>query len=231
MRRFKTFGSSRTMRGLSLIEMMVGVTVGLFIVAGATLLVSNQLGDSRRLMLETQVQQDLRATADIIVRDLRRAGYWGESQAGVWYDGTPGLAVNPYRAMTPTQVNLAGSEVQFAYSRSVVENGVLDASDQAGFRLNNGGIEMLVGGGGWQALTDTNTLEITDFRITLNKNQIAMACAKVCAPGAVDCPPRQELREIALQLGGRARHDASVARTLRSTIRLRNDLVSGACPA
>ncbi|MBL0296208.1 MAG: hypothetical protein IPQ21_03185 [Betaproteobacteria bacterium] len=56
---------------------MVGITVGLFIVAAAAMLVTTQLGDNRRLLLETQVQQDLRATADIITRELRRAGLAG----------------------------------------------------------------------------------------------------------------------------------------------------------
>jgi type IV pilus assembly protein PilW len=219
------------MRGLSLVELMIGITVGLFIVAGATMLVTNQLGDSRRLMLETQVQQDLRATADIIVRDLRRAGYWGDSQAGTWYEGSPGLAINPYRALTPTQVGQPSTEVRFTYSRSVVEDGVADSSDQAGFRLNNGTIEMLVGGGGWQALTDPNTLLVTNFDVTLNKSEIPLPCMKACVVGIVDCPPKQELREVALLIGGRARHDASVVRSVRSTIRLRNDLVGGACPA
>lgn len=55
-------------RGLSLVELMVGITVGLFVVAAAATLVANQLSDNRRLLLETQVQQDLRATMDIITR-------------------------------------------------------------------------------------------------------------------------------------------------------------------
>ena len=74
-------GTSRQRQtGLSLVELMVGVAVGLFVVAGATLVVSNQLGDNRRLMLETQIQQDLRAAADLIARDLRRSGYWASVQ-------------------------------------------------------------------------------------------------------------------------------------------------------
>ena len=55
--------------------MMVGIAIGLFIVAGAVALVATQLGENRRMLLETQVQQDLRAAADIITRELRRGGY------------------------------------------------------------------------------------------------------------------------------------------------------------
>ena len=61
---------------------MVGVAIGLFVVAAASMLVVTQLSDNRRLTLETQVQQDLRATADIITRELRRAGHWGKARTG-----------------------------------------------------------------------------------------------------------------------------------------------------
>ncbi len=45
----------RSQRGLSLVELMVGITDGLFVVAAAATLVANQLSDNRRLLLETQV--------------------------------------------------------------------------------------------------------------------------------------------------------------------------------
>ncbi len=40
-----------------------------------------QLSENRRVLLETQVQQDLRAAADIIARDLRRAGRQSDNDA------------------------------------------------------------------------------------------------------------------------------------------------------
>ena len=68
--------SRATQQGASLVELLVGVAVGLFIVAGATLIVSTQLSENKRLLAETQLQQDLRAAADIMTRELRRSGYW-----------------------------------------------------------------------------------------------------------------------------------------------------------
>lgn len=88
--------ASRPARGLSLVELMVGIAVGLMVVAGASFVAVNQIGDNRRLTLETQVQQDLRAAADLIVRDLRRTGYWGNSQQGLWQGSNPAAASNPY---------------------------------------------------------------------------------------------------------------------------------------
>ena len=82
-------------RGLSLVELLVCIAVGMFVVASAAMLVSTQLNDNRKLLLETQVQQDLRAAADIITRELRRAGHWNNAASFVWT--TSGAsALNPY---------------------------------------------------------------------------------------------------------------------------------------
>lgn len=214
-------------RGLSLVELMVGVAIGLFVVAGATMLVSNQLGDNRRLLLETQIQQDLRAASDIIVRDLRRSGYWGAAQTGVWHAGAVAVSTNPYTALSAAS-GVPVSEVTFDYSRGV-ENDAVDATDQAGFKLEGGAIKMRVGGN-WQPLTDDRTLRVTTFRVTLQDQPVTLSCLLDCGGGAVNCPPTQSLRELRVEIAGEARNDASVRRSVRSNVRLRNDIITGACP-
>lgn len=216
-------------RGLSLVELLVGIAIGLFVVAGATMLVANQLGDNRRLLLETQIQQDLRAAADIIARDIRRSGYWGAAQAGVWYVGSPGVTANPYTTVTPTVSGAAASAVTFDYSRGAVENNVVDAAEQSGFRLVNGVIQMRVGGN-WQPLTDDRTLRVTNFQVTLNAQQIVLSCFMPCGGAGLPACPTQTLREMAVLINGRAVNDPAVQRSVRSNVRLRNDVVSGACP-
>lgn len=221
----------RAQAGLSLVELMVGVAIGLFIVAGATVVVSNQLGDNRRLMLETQIQQDLRAAADVITRDIRRSGYWGSAETGVWHAGAVAVTTNPYTELQGVVSGTAASSVQFGYSRGAVENNVLDdATDRSGFRLSNGAIQMYAGGA-WQALTDSTTLRVTNFQVTLNSHDIDLACFNTCPFGAVACPPRQTVREIAVVIDGTAVHDPSVRRNARSNVRVRNDVINGACPA
>lgn len=220
----------RRQSGLSLVELMVGVAIGLFVVAGATLVVSNQLGDNRRLMLETQIQQDLRAAADLIAKDIRRSGYWGSAETGVWHAGAVAVASNPYTELQGVTSGVAASAVQFGYSRGVENNVLDDATDRSGFRLNNGAIQMYTGGA-WQALTDSTTLRVTSFQVTLNSQNVNLSCFNACPVGAVACPPQQTVRDITVLIDGTAVHDPSVRRTARSNVRLRNDVVNGACPA
>jgi prepilin peptidase dependent protein B len=54
-------------------------------------------------------------------------------------------------------------------------------------------------------------------------------CATPCPSGSASCPPHQQVRSLALVITGRLSADASVTRSVRSNVRLRNDPVIGAC--
>jgi type IV pilus assembly protein PilW len=233
--------SRRRQRGLSIVELMVGVAIGLFVVAAASMLVVTQLSDNRRLTLETQVQQDLRASADIVTRELRRAGHWGKARDGVWYPGTVvPIRDNPYAAIrkadgTAFADGETSSAVLMTYARSGLEaeeTGAIESDEQLGFRLDNGVIQTRLGDAGWQALTDANTLKVTSFVLTMNLQPIRLECPKPCPDPLVDCRPTLEVRDVTVDIAGEAAHDSSVKRSVRGHVRLRNDaIVAGTCPA
>ncbi len=218
-------------RGLSLVELLVGVAIALFIAAAAATLLAGHLRESRAVLLEARLMQDLRTAADLVSRDLRRAGHWGAAVDGVWLAGASSVAANPYAALAPTTA--ASDAASFRYSRDATENGVVDSNEQFGFRLRNGAIEIQLGAANWQALTDTGTLTITQFSMTPTVQELSLEafCAAPCAAGATTCPPRQQVRSLALAITGRLVADAAVTRSVRSAVRLRNDVVIGACAA
>lgn len=217
---------ARRQRGLSLVELMVGIAVGLLVVAGATMVVANQLGDNRRLLLETQVQQDLRAAADIVTRELRRAGGWeDQARLGLWTSAAPGQ-LNPQRAVSPSAA--PATQVDYQYLRGGV-------APQLGFRLNNNGVLQTLLGGAWQDLTDARAVRITAFNVT-PVSQVRqppfdkVPCPSECPGGGTACWPTVTVRELVVDLTGQSVADPAVQRTLSTTVRLRNDLVTGACP-
>jgi hypothetical protein len=227
----RTRGIWRHPRGLSIVELMVGIAIGLFVVAAASMLVATQLSDNRRLTLETQVQQDLRATADIITRELRRAGHWAQARHSV---GDP-ATTNPNTGVTvedgtPFPEGQPLSAVLLSYSRSGDEAD-MDVVE-LGFGLSNGVVQTQLGDAPWQALTDANTLNVTEFTVTMNRQPIPLECPKPCPDPSVECRPILEVRDLTVFIKGRAAHDASVERSIRSNVRLRNDtVVAGTCPA
>jgi len=217
-------------RGLSLIELMVGLAIGLFIVSVAITLLSSHLHEQRALMLDSRLVQDLRATADLIARDLRRAGYWGDAAAGVWRSGASGVAANPYAAIAPSAA--ASDAVSFRFSRDSNENQLVDLNEQFGFRLRKGVIEMLIGGG-WQAVTDSTTLVVSEFTVepVVQETLLQRLCLTPCPLASGSCPPKQQVRSLALTVSGHPANDPSVVRSVRAAVRLRNDAVIGACAA
>ena len=214
------FVRRRQPRGLSLVEMMVGVAIGLFVVAAATVLVSTQLTENRRLLLETQIQQDLRATADIITRDLRRAGSISNPLNVIWMSDTP--ATMPVaNAGAVVNLSASGDTVGYSYYR--------DATPGSVFRFARSGptITSRIGAAAAQDLTDANTLRITAFAIVPRATPaIQLACPNLCADGTQNCWPTVGVPEFDITITGAAASASSVQRGIASTVRQRNAAVT-----
>jgi type II secretory pathway component PulJ len=219
---------------MSIVELMVGVAVGLIVVAAASLLMTSQLVENRRLLMETQLQQDLRATADIMTRDLRRAGSLPELGALglIWYPESTGTASN----VRASNFVPGSTSVTFEY-----EPGGTTAT-RFGYQLVGGVIQTRVGSsGGYQDLTDGKVMVVDSLTFdarNASATPVRMPCTKPCPDTTNNCWPTYEVREIDLVISAHAKRDPNVKRTVRSTVRLRNDHVvffnpasSQACPS
>ncbi|MDM4765107.1 prepilin-type N-terminal cleavage/methylation domain-containing protein [Pelomonas sp. SE-A7] len=222
-------------RGLGLVETMVGITVGLIVVAGATLMVTNQITDHKRLVLETQVQQDLRATADLVLREVRRAGYWATATDSVWAPGSAApTTTNPYASMTPASaassnvLTISASKAE----RPAQEDNITTADETHRFRLVNGTLYyQLSTDTSDQPLTDPNSVRITEFTVKLNVQTVPLSdfCTTPCSAGNANCPPVQLVRHVLVTISGQAVHDQAVTRSVEVGSRLRNDSIVGNC--
>ena len=241
----------RHQRGLSIVELLVGIAVGLFVVVGAAKLFADYVVSNKRLLVETRVNQDLRAAADIVARDVRRAGYWNNATAGVGGTGIP----NPHGAVSST-----ANSVSYSYARTAAAQiDGLDPSEYAGFQLVLvGGVNVLqmqdgqVGGvGSWQAVTDPGTVNITTFSVTPASPALVnnlssycgclsrLTCTNSGAAGAIDIAnatfnpggvPLLTIPSFTIVLTGQSVADPTIQRTLNETVRVRNAILSGTCP-
>ena len=219
----------RASRGLSIVELMVGVVIGLFVIGAAVTLSGRNIASARSLLAEVRVIQDLRAVADLVTRDLRRAAYWGNAILGT-QTTAPGLVAvaNPDAGIGSD----GGPTITYAFTRDAAEDNALGAAEQFGFRLQDGRVEMQTASGTWQSVTDPGVLTVTAFTVTPQETTLPLGhlCPTVCAPGAPNCPT-VTVRRYDVLLRGQSVRDASVVRELRSMVRVRNDRFAGACPA
>lgn len=206
-------------RGFSLIELMIGMTVGLFILLGASSLMVSQIGDHRRLALETRTEQDVRAMAEVMTREIRSAGAWKDPMKGVWTEASPSPQVNPYANVT---IEDGGAKLTFT---------ILDGPSQfvRGYKFS-GEVLYRFDGANWQPMTDPNTLKIARFEVTQNEHSFGMesACRLPC-DGAENCPPVAKVRDLRIVLEANAKHDSAVRRNLDFVVRLQADALSGVC--
>ncbi|WP_418319332.1 hypothetical protein [Piscinibacter sakaiensis] len=218
-------------RGVTLVDMLIGLAIGLFIVSQGLIMLAAHLHENKRLVIESRLMQDLRTAAAMIDRDLRRAGHWRDATAALWREDTPTRA-NPYQVISMTSG--VSDTVRLHYSRDVNENHAVDGNEAFGFRLRNHAIDALLGGS-WQTLTDATTVRVTSLRLTPLAAEVdqPMACDKPCPPaaaGAAACPPRILVRQFELAIDAESPIDPAIRRSLQATTRVRNDAAIGACP-
>lgn len=248
-------GFPRRQAGLGLVELMVGITVGLIVAAGASMIAVNQISEHRRLMLETQVQQDLRTAADLLQQDLRRAGFRGYADHAVWAPAAAVGSLNETGPMLPASSPYADFAASSTDS-SVVAHYRYARQDAGTLRFNTSStpwsneyfgvrweksthvlsIQLGVDATGqpnWQPITDPDSVSIEDFTFTPTEQTISLGdfCDRACGPGTAFTCPTQKVREVRFKIVGRAKHDPNVVRTLEGAERIRADDVDGACPS
>jgi prepilin peptidase dependent protein B len=233
--------SRRSAAGLSLVEMLVGITIGLFIVSVAAGTFVTNISNTRKLALEARVNQELRTAMDVIARDLRRGAYWGNSLKGTIPVGTTlATTPNPYSTVAAT----GSTQINYAYTRDTTEDDSLDASaEQFGIKLDTTthAIQMYIGGS-WQALTNSEVVLIPDDGLVITPTEtsidIRRSCATTCndtivapaIPTAAQNCPRVLVRTYNVSLTGVSKSDSGVSRTLQTQVRVRNDGLAGVCP-
>jgi prepilin-type N-terminal cleavage/methylation domain-containing protein len=121
--------------GFSLVELMVGMALGLVLLACALSGWSHQLGATRQLLAQAQLMHELRTSMQIISRNLRR------TQLAAPAPTSPGEYRFRYAAPGPK------GEQQLAY------------------RLRAGALEVKIDAGSWQALTDVRSVVVNTLHI------------------------------------------------------------------
>lgn len=211
-------------RGVSLVEILVSMTLGLFLLLGLTTFMANTLVSDSRTMLMSRLDQEMRSAMILMVREVRRSGYWGNPSLalGPWTGAGAGTAyANPFAAVTAS-----GGCIQFRYDKN--HNAIADATEFFGFlRTGTGVIQMYggsglgncAGGAGWTDLTDGRNSNVTALGFSL------LPAAPAYASGTSG--PNMRVRYVTIQLTAQSRSDPTISQTWRETVKLENDLF---CP-
>lgn len=202
-------GKYSRQRGLTVVEMLVGMVVGFIVIGGAIIVYTSSVQRSNDTLKSSRLNQEIASLMLVISNDIRRSGYW---------DNSAGLPIleNPFNRPNATALTVRdnmtsntqqpstgqGSCITYAYDATYLAGntpGVIDSTDLFGFRLNDGVVEMrqsgtvdgaaCVGGtclsclnGVWANVTDANLIEVTALNFDLSNS----ACLNAAEPDLVD---------------------------------------------
>ncbi|AOX99658.1 prepilin-type N-terminal cleavage/methylation domain-containing protein [Jeongeupia sp. USM3] len=223
----------RRQSGLSLIELMIAMAIGLLLLGAAAAIGLNSLSGSRDGLRSIVLQQELQSVMTIVTRELRRAGYNALSTDDpsdtsrqfrkIWFDAPATGGSNDYTCAV------------FRYDRAVIPlggaaptgAGVVVAGEVTGFHFvqtdtgtpsRSNRLFLLTAapdigvsdcdGNGWEALNDPERLKITRF--TIVPSTITPSASAV-----------NLVQSVTVTLTGQAGNGPE-SRTLTETVQLRN---------
>ncbi|MBS99384.1 MAG: hypothetical protein CMI01_11995 [Oceanospirillaceae bacterium] len=146
--------------GMSLIELMIAIFVGLIVVAGALTVYVNTVSSSSSTLKMSMLNQELSTLMSVMALDLRRAGFNAGLSSGAMLDNrfqfdetaepnkqmifrvveTQGTATTGDDVVSVAGANDPGDCILFAYDENL--DGVVDGAEFAGFKLLNGSVQM-----------------------------------------------------------------------------------------
>lgn len=162
--------------GFGLVELVISIALAGAVMVSFSRSFVTGLVQSIRAEHTYQVQQEAQSIMTIIQRELARAGYMkrGLAQLG---------SNNPfvYQEDKLYQLNSSADCITYRYDRD--KNGQLN-QESFGFRLKNGGVQQRKGsvvscdgGLGWETISDTANIMVTELTFTLthvNHEQLAV---------------------------------------------------------
>jgi Tfp pilus assembly protein PilW len=216
-------------RGLGLVELLISVAIGLFLLAGLTDFLGRSLTQSGRNFQDARLTQDLNTAMDLMMRDLRRAGYSGTAQGVTTAAGAAANAFTQVVAANDGGISLATAGCAlYSYDLPASQNGTLEAAENLGFRLQGGAVQAGTGvtacnAGTWQPVTDSTLSTIT--ALTFEYLDAAGNVANPQQPfvAATGTTWAVCTRLIRITLTGQLVGNPNVSRTLTQSVRVRND--------
>lgn len=245
----------RTQRGMTLIETMVALAIGLVVTLAMVAMMANTLGTGTRTIEMSHLQQEMRAAMQMVSRDVRRAAYNAEAIKcfGNFDCATDGTFPNGLTG----DITLNADNDCFIFEMDRDHDGDPTDDSPGGFRLRTAGgigrIQMWTGtadttctstNAAWVDVTDSDLVDVDEFLVCLEIDPTDDECSGLL-PGGADDPNMPELlsyqdlvdddgaggltyqkvRKLQVRITAKLRDNPEIEKTLIDRIRIRNDII------
>lgn len=218
----------RASRGFSIMEVLIASSLSLVVTASMIGLMASSLSNTARLVKMTKLTDDLRATMQMMSRDVRRSNYTADA---VYCFANPDC-IGDGSMNSPGDVLISDSKDCFIFKMDRNQDGDATNNSAGGFRRilvsGVGVIQMWVGAdepecdtmdANWAAVTDPNDIEISSFSV-----DDALSYTEVVYDDGNGQQLLQKVRKVRMNIVGHLHMDHSIERTIEDVIKLRNNL-------
>lgn len=202
-------GRVQRMRGESLIGLLIGLALGLGVLAGGISLWMVTLKAQRNALQENRMHQELRAAMDWMAQDIRQAQYLHQA----WKLRTTADCRDAFCG-APEDFSVSDNQIEFSWDRD--DDGTKDNNECNGFQLREFELRTKTSctSGQWQVVTNAEDVKITFLKFTPR-------CTWVNA---------SLLRHIDIQLTATLPNDPLTTVTHQQSVQLRNAQPASAWP-
>lgn len=215
--------------GLTLVELLIGIVVGLVVLSAAGGGVMSYLRSHSENQKILNLNQSMRSAMDIMAREIERAGYVTDDIAN-----SSSLKANPF-LVGDCDLSICGSTektgscINFSYNKD--SDLVVDSGESSGFKITNDyAVMMKTSGGsscGWvdgERITDEKEIEITDLNFIINEQEV-----NISRPATLGCFVGDYcifVRSVTIEMSGGIKGDVSsppIIQSIKQTVKIRND--------
>ncbi|MGB0237719.1 MAG: PilW family protein [Cycloclasticus sp.] len=214
--------SLKNQRGLTLVEMLIAVVLGLFVTAVIISVFSTNVRSSTENLQMIRLNQELRGAMTLMADELKRAGY----------------SADPTNADFVDDFNVSASCIRYSYDED--EDGIRDSDERFGFTLDNNRVRWTNRGGtvgakgsavcststsAWYSITTADIALITTLDFSLDNSVNTL---NVSSLTALTTNSGVSVYDVTITLTGikDLPHNSAAndpRRTIEETVRVRND--------
>lgn len=240
-------------KGYTLVELLVALAIGVVIMFGVTTTFVGSLKTSTASIHQAQFGQEMRATMNLITKDIKRAGYSKTATNDVGYNTftndflktVTGEVLRLWSGVTgtteiPLTSSTLGTCVTYAYD--IDEDGAIDTTERLGFKFNatSGTVQKRTAAasnaldctqGTWATLTSSDlVVEELSFKWIdfTNLTDVPSSTPATSPSGCVGTPTSGDNTKIAVRVvrvtfTATSAKDSTLTRTFVDDVKMRNN--------
>jgi type IV pilus assembly protein PilW len=148
-------------RGESMVSLLVGLAIGLLVLAGAVNVWINTLQGQRAVLQDSHLQQDLRSATALMAQEIRKAHYTNAA----WRSRTSAQCADQFCGGAD-DFTVSKTQIEFSWDRD--DDGLKDNNECTGFQLKSNELraKTACSPAVWTAITDAGSIKVTTLQFT-----------------------------------------------------------------